>query len=268
MKMTKCACLVEYLGRDFSGFQRQSFDGLRTVQGELERAISQVANELVEITCAGRTDAGVNATGQVINFETQAHRPLFSWLMGINSSLPDDISVREVVHVDDDFHARFSAISRRYHYAFYTRKTQSSMLKYRVSFVPVEHGKTLDVAAMQVASRCLVGEHDFSSFRASECQAKTANRCVEYIRFYSSAQVTIIDIRANAFLHHMVRNIVGTLLEVGKGKRDIEWVHDVLLAQDRRAAGPTAPSDGLYLTEVVYEKPIFSDAFSAPFPHV
>lgn len=266
--MTRLACLVEYLGRDFSGFQRQNFDGLRTVQGELERAISQVANAPTDVTCAGRTDAGVNATGQVIHFETDAHRSLFSWLMGINSNLPNDISVREVVHVDDDFHARFSAVSRRYHYAFYTRKTQSSLLKHRASFAPLEQDKMLDMAAMQAASRCLIGEHDFSSFRASECQAKTANRCIDYLHFYPLAQVTIVDIRANAFLHHMVRNIVGTLWEVGKGKQDVEWVHDVLLAKDRRAAGPTAPSDGLYLTEVTYKSPIFSDAFIAPFPHV
>ena len=242
----KIALGVEYLGTRFSGWQSQT--GMRCVQSELEKVLSKVANEPIKVICAGRTDTGVHAHGQVIHFETQALREDRSWILGANTLLPKDIAVNWVKQVDTDFHARFSALSRTYHYQIYNRLARSAVNVSRATWIYHE----LDVDAMHVAAQYLVGEHDFTSFRTSACQANSPIRTLKSIHLQRNDEWIYCRVTANAFLHHMVRNIMGSLIMVGKSERSELWIQETLKLQDRTKAGPTAPPDGLYLHAVEY----------------
>jgi len=237
---------VEYNGAGYHGWQRQA--DRKSVQGSLEQALSRVADHPVELTCAGRTDRGVHALGQVAHFDTSVQRSARGWLLGANSSLPNDISITWVQPVAGDFHARFSATARYYRYVVLNRLPRPAVLAGQVCwFHP-----PLDVAMMQQAAQALVGEHDFTSYRAVGCQSKSVVRVVEFIRVSRSADFVYLDIKADAFLHHMVRNIAGVLLAVGAGKQPPAWVQQVLDARDRTQAGITAPAQGLYFVAAYY----------------
>ena len=237
---------VEYDGTDFCGWQAQ--EGSRTVQDEVEKAISYVANEAIKVTCAGRTDSGVHAYGQVIHFDTEVQRTERSWVLGCNSNLPRDINISWAKETDEEFHARFGALSRRYRYVIMNRLTRSAIMQNRVYW----HHQPLDVERMAEASRYFLGEHDFTSFRALACQAKHAVRNMQLLQITRQDDYIFIDVQANAFLHHMVRNIVGTLLAIGEGEQEPSWVKTLLDARDRSIAGVTAPAQGLYLVSVRY----------------
>ncbi len=237
---------IEYDGSRYCGWQRQ--DGNRTVQAEIERAVSFVANESIKVVCAGRTDTGVHAVEQVVHFDTKAERRKRSWILGSNANLPDDVSVLWAHEVSEDFHARFSARSRRYRYVILNRFTRPAILAGRVCWEHVP----LDVQRMQAAARHLLGEHDFTSFRALACQARHAVREIHELRVTRLGCFIHIDIVANAFLHHMVRNIAGVLMEIGSGERDPEWTRELLEVRDRSLGGVTAPAAGLYLVNVEY----------------
>jgi tRNA pseudouridine38-40 synthase len=240
------ACGVEYDGASFSGWQRQKH--AHSVQAEVEAALSKVANHPVQLFCAGRTDAGVHATHQIIHFETTAERKDRSWVLGANSNLPDEITLSWARQVDDDFHARFSAEARSYRYVIYNRDLPSALLRKRVTRVH----EALDAERMQAGAQYLLGEHDFSSYRATACQAKSPVRTVHRLEITRSGDFIYLDIEANAFLHHMVRNIAGVLLVVGRGEQEPVWVRDILEYRDRARGGVTAPSGGLYLVGVRY----------------
>ena len=242
----RIAAGIEYDGSHYHGWQKQN--GLDTIQAHVEQALSHVANEPVNIVCAGRTDVGVHATCQVIHFDTQAERSEISWILGGNSFLPKDIRIHWAKHVPDEFHARFSAHSRRYQYYIVNMPTHSALLVNYCSWIP----KPLDEKLMQQAGNDLLGEHDFSSYRATECQSKTPNRNVMALSIKRRDEIILIDIKANAFLHHMVRNIAGVLMTIGAGKESVCWAKAVLEAKDRRHAGVTARPQGLYLVEVEY----------------
>lgn len=239
---------VEYDGANYFGFQLQENPKLITLQQKLEESIGLVANHKVAIVPAGRTDAGVHATNQVIHFDTDAIREDYAWLMGVNTYLPKDISIKWVKQVDENFHARFSAKSRKYQYLILNSKTRSAIWHKKASFIY----EALDEKLMHQAAQSLMGEHDFTSFRSTQCQAKTAIRKINFINISRIKDFIIIEIEANAFLHHMVRNIVGVLLEIGTQKKDINWAKKVLDKKDRKYAGITAAPDGLYLVEVRY----------------
>lgn len=249
----KLALVIEYSGTHFYGWQAQK--NLLTIQGVLEDALSQIANESIVLFCAGRTDAGVHAKGQVVHFETQSIRPLEAWTRGTNSSLPPSIAVRFAQEVDETFHARFSAISRRYRYVIYNHPIRSALN----SFKTMWYRYPLNIQAMQQSVGFLIGEKDFSSFRSSQCESKTPMRNVSEIQIFRQDSFVIIEIEANAFLHHMVRNIVGALLQIGSGKKESFWMQELLMAKDRRLGAETAPPEGLYLIQVNYpEKYHFS----------
>ncbi len=240
------ACAVEYDGAGFSGWQRQ--DHARSVQEAVEKALSFVADHAVQVTCAGRTDAGVHATWQIIHFDTRAERSLRSWQLGANANLPADTRLLRVQPVADDFHARFSAQARRYRYVILNREVPSALLRQRVTW---EH-RPLDVECMAAGAQHLLGEHDFSSFRALACQARSPVRTVQRLEVTRSGDLLYLDVQANAFLHHMVRNIAGVLITVGRGERPADWIAEVLAHRDRTRGGVTAPASGLYLVGVSY----------------
>jgi len=240
------ACAVEYDGSDFCGWQRQ--DHARSVQADVEAALSKVADHPVLTSCAGRTDAGVHATWQIVHFETHAWRSERSWLLGTNSNLPADVRLLSITPVASGFHARFSALARRYRYVILNRPVASALLRQRVTWT--RH--RLDETRVSAAADYLVGEHDFSSFRAVACQAKSPVRTVYRLDVARRGNYLYLDIEANAFLHHMVRNIAGVLMTVGRGERDPDWVGDVLRKRDRTQGGVTAPAAGLYLVGVRY----------------
>ncbi len=240
---------IEYAGNDFFGWQIQS--QLRSVQACVEIALSKVANHPVHVVCAGRTDTGVHALGQVIHADVQVQRSVDSWVLGTNSNLPKDISVLWVQPVSEDFHARFLAQARYYRYIIFNRQVRPAILHKKVTWV----FKPLNVQAMQIASKYLIGTHDFSSYRAVACQAKSPVRTILSLNISTVDEKIIIDISANGFLHHMVRNIAGVLIAIGHGKKPIEWANTVLQARDRRAGGITALADGLYLVKVDYPEP-------------
>lgn len=242
----RIACAVEYDGSGFSGWQRQ--DHARSVQASVEQALSFVADHPVEISCAGRTDAGVHATWQIVHFDTEAQRSLRSWLLGANANLPDAVRVLRVQAMDDDFHARFSAVARSYRYVILNREVRSALLCSRTAW----ERRPLAVERMRQAAGCLLGEHDFNAFRAVACQAKSPVRTVHRLQLNRSGGFVYLDIEANAFLHHMVRNIAGVLISVGSGERPVEWVEEVLIGRDRTRGGITAPAGGLYLVGVRY----------------
>jgi tRNA pseudouridine38-40 synthase len=240
------ACAVEYDGSGFSGWQRQ--EHASSVQAAVEAALSKVADHRVRVACAGRTDAGVHATRQVIHFDSPAQRSERSWVLGTNANLPDSARLLSIQSVSNDFHARFSARARRYRYVILMRAVSSPLLRQRVTWT---HW-ALDHACMREAAAALVGEHDFSSFRAVACQAKSPVRTVTRLELKRSGDCLYLDIEANAFLHHMVRNIAGVLMAVGRGEKDARWVRDVLHKRDRTQGGVTAPACGLYLVGVRY----------------
>lgn len=247
MVKQRIALGVEYNGSMFSGYQLQSH-GTRTVQGELEQALSQVANEPIRLTCAGRTDTGVHATGQVVHFDTAVKRELKAWMLGSNTNLPGDVSVHWVRQVNDDFSARFSAISRSYRYILYNRRVRSAVFQHNVAWSYA----SFDEQKMHEAAQYLLGEHDFSAFRSSRCQANHAIRVMQAISIQRQADYLVLDIKANAFLHHMVRNIMGSLMTIGRGEQPVEWMQQVLQGLDRKCAGMTASAAGLYMVNVEY----------------
>lgn len=245
--MMKFAAGIAYLGTDFHGWQLQK-SGVRTVQAEVEKALSIVANHPIRVFCCGRTDAGVHAIEQVIHFETDAPRPAKAWLFGGNVNLPADVSFVWVKPIEDNFHARFNAIARQYHYKIYNSRVRCAIKAKNSVQEPIK----LDLKAMQMAGNILLGQHDFSAFRGSLCQAKSPVKTIEHLNFTQTGDDILLDIKATAFLHHMVRNIVGTLLKVGKGERDIAWVEQVLKSKQRQSAGATAPPHGLYFIKAFY----------------
>ncbi|MDH3639417.1 MAG: tRNA pseudouridine(38-40) synthase TruA [Gammaproteobacteria bacterium] len=237
---------VEYDGRRYCGWQRQV--GSATIQQSIEQALSQVADAPIAIVTAGRTDAGVHASGQVFHFDTDVKRDAQAWLRGGNTFLPSDISLLWVRPVATEFHARFSALSRSYRYIVFNRPTRSALYTGRVSW----EYRPLVAERMQRAARSLLGEHDFGAFRAAGCQAHSPIRTVHELTVGHSGNWYWFDVCANAFLQHMVRNIVGVLLAIGAGEKPNPWAHEVLKSRDRRCGGVTAPPDGLYLTTINY----------------
>ena len=237
---------IEYAGTGYAGWQRQV--GARTVQGEIERALTAIACHPVTVQCAGRTDAGVHALGQVAHFDTDATRPLRGWLLGTNGELPPDIAISFVKPVAPEFNARYRALARTYRYLILNRSTRAPLLSDRAYW---RHG-ALDAERMHAALQALLGCHDFSAFRAAECQALKPTRDVRRISVTRQGDLIHLEITANAFLHHMVRNIVGSAIQVGEGSRPPEWIGEVLTGRDRRHAGPTAPPGGLYFARVEY----------------
>lgn len=244
--MARIALGIEYDGSGYFGWQRQQ--QVRSIQGELEAALSQIANHPVTIFCAGRTDANVHATGQVIHFDTSAERTLGAWTMGINANVSGHVAVKWAKVVPDDFHARFSALARRYRYIIYNHPYRNAILGKGVT----QHYLSLDEYKMHQAAQYLLGENDFSAFRAAQCQSHTPWRNIHHIHIIRQGRYLIVDIQANAFVHHMVRNIVGSLLEVGNGHQSVTWIDDLLKGRDRTLAAATAKPDGLYLVDVLY----------------
>lgn len=244
--MKRIALGIEYDGKRFSGWQRQPH--APSVQEALEHALSRVADRPVEVVCAGRTDAGVHATHQVVHFDTATVRPERAWVRGVNSNLPGDVGVRWMREVAADFHARFSATARTYRYVILSHPVRPVLDRHRVAWT----WRPLDVAPMRDAARHLLGEHDFSSFRAVACQAKHPVRTVHRLDVRYDGDRVALEVEANAFLHHMVRNIAGVLMAVGAGERRPDWAREVLDARDRTVAGVTAPAEGLYLVAVRY----------------
>lgn len=238
---------IEYDGAGYYGWQRQA-EG-PTVQGRVEQALAQVADQPVGVVCAGRTDTGVHATAQVVHFDTTAERTPDNWVRGGNANLPDDIRLQWCVPADDTFHARFSAVRRRYRYIIMNRPVASAVLRNRVC----HEYRPLDHECMQAAASALLGEHDFTSFRAAACQAKSPRRVIYVLDVTRSGDWVYIDVEANAFLHHMVRCIAGVLLATGRGEQPEAWAAEVLQARDRTLSGVNAPPGGLYLVAVKYD---------------
>lgn len=240
---------IEYAGTRYAGWQRQT--SAPSVQSEVEAALTKVADHPVEVVCAGRTDTGVHALAQVVHLDTTATRTMRGWTLGANTHLPPDVAVLWATPVADDFHARFSALARSYRYVILNRTTRSAVLRERTCW----WHPPLDAERMHEAAQALVGQHDFTSFRASECQSRVPTRRLEHIAVHRDGEIVALEVTANAFLHHMVRNIAGTLLEVGEGSRPVSWIAEVLAARDRTVSGPTAPAAGLYFTGVRYPEP-------------
>ena len=244
--MARIAAGIEYDGRAYSGWQAQP--GLNTVQDVVQRAIGRVADAPVDCTCAGRTDAGVHALEQVVHFDSDAARSERSWRLGANTYLPQDVSVAWVREVPGHFHARYAALARSYRYFICNRDSRPALAAGRATW----ERRPLDAGRMHAAAQALLGEHDFSAFRAIECQAKSPLRRVERLAVARQGDWVRIDITANAFLHHMVRNIAGLLLTIGHGESPPERVATVLATRDRRQNAATAPPDWLYLAAVRY----------------
>ena len=239
---------LEYDGRGFCGWQSQS-NGCG-VQDALERGLGQVGGSPIRAVSAGRTDSGVHAAVQVVHFDASAERPLSAWVRGTNAATPAALSVLWAQPVADDFHARYSAIARTYTYVLLNRPVRAALDYGRVGWFH----RPLDVDLMRGAAQCLIGTHDFSAFRAAECAAKTPVRRVDRITIERRCDLILFRFSANAFLQHMVRNLVGSLVYVGKGKHPPRWIEEVLASRDRARCAPTFPPDGLYLTSVEYDK--------------
>ena len=245
----RIALSIEYEGTQYAGWQRQpNAPHVSTVQDKLEKALSLIADHPVTAICAGRTDRGVHAKGQVAHFDTESTRPIDAWILGTNTKLPSDICVRFAKQVADDFHARFSALARHYCYVIDTRSVRSALLRNHVTW----HPYVLDVSLMNEAGQYLIGEHDFSAYRSQHCQSSSTLRNVHHVNVTREDHFIKIDIKANAFLHNMVRNIVGVLMVIGAGKASPNWARHVLDSKDRRQAADTASPTGLYLMAVEY----------------
>ncbi len=238
---------LEYCGGTFRGWQSQAGGG--TVQDALEAALAAIAGQRVGTLCAGRTDAGVHAIQQVVHFDAPVERPLSAWVRGVNTHLPEGVAVRWAQPVDNAFHARFSAHARRYRYLLFNRPQRPGLWQGRVGWFHLP----LDLAAMQAACAALPGEHDFSAFRAAGCQAKSPVKQMRHAAVRQCGALFVFDFEASAFLHHMVRNLVGTLVHIGKGARPPTWIGELLQMQDRRLAAPTFSPAGLYFRGPVYE---------------
>jgi len=237
---------IEYDGTAYNGWQRQlTGDG---VQERVERALSKVANEPVVIICAGRTDTGVHASGQVVHFDTNSERSSRGWLLGANSDLPADVNVTWVQPVSDEFHARFAAVARTYRYLILNRFERSALHRDRAWWVYDQ----LDIERMQKAAKPLLGEHDFSGFRAAACQASTPVRNISHLSLAQRGPWIELEVTANAFLQHMVRNIMGTLVMIGRGDESPGWAAEILASRDRKKGGIAAPPHGLTLVSVAY----------------
>ncbi|MDA8693643.1 tRNA pseudouridine(38-40) synthase TruA [Pseudomonadales bacterium] len=248
LTVRRIAIGVEYNGAAFHGWQRQTKPPVATIQMALEEALSTVADQAITLICAGRTDAGVHATGQVAHFEVSNPRELKAWTMGVNSLLPAAIRVVWAKEVDAEFHARFSAQARRYQYWIHNSAVRPGIF----SGLMTHYSQPLDEALMDRAAQSLVGEQDFTAFRAVACESKTPMRNVHAVSVKRFGERICIEIEANAFLLHMVRNITGTLMAVGVGKQPVTWVESLLAAKDRSMAAATAKPDGLYLVAVTY----------------
>ncbi|MCP4078287.1 MAG: tRNA pseudouridine(38-40) synthase TruA [Gammaproteobacteria bacterium] len=244
--MLKLVSGIEYDGSSYCGWQRQSHSP--SVQAEVEQALSYVANEPVELVCAGRTDTAVHACEQIVHFETAVERSDRSWLLGANCRLPKNIRILWIHPVAPAFHARFSAIARSYRYIIQNSAVPGAIFHDKVCW---EH-RLLNDSLMHEAAQQLVGEHDFSAFRASGCQAKSPVRTIEYLNIQRNGEFIYLDIKANAFLHHMVRNIAGSLMSIGTGNNDLKWLQQVLQGKDRRQAAKTAAAAGLYFVQAFY----------------
>ncbi len=244
--MTRIALGVEYAGDGFEGWQSQHHG--RTVQDVLERALALVAGEAVRTHCAGRTDAGVHATAQTVHFDTAARRPLSAWIRGVNRHLPPAVAVRWSMEADPDFHARFCAVERRYRYILFNAPVRPALLAGKAGWFH----RPLDVEKMAQAVACLPGRHDFSAFRSSRCQSKTPVRHMYEASVARQGDYLLFDFRANGFLHHMVRNLVGSLVYIGKGAYPAEWLAELLASGERDCIAPTFAPDGLYLCGVRY----------------
>ncbi len=247
MTKKKVVLIVEYNGAAYKGWQAQKTD-VSTVQRFVERALSIIANHPVHVICAGRTDSGVHASAQVVHFETESSRNERSWTFGTSIHLPPDISIVAARYVAEDFHARFSALSRRYRYVIYQSDLRPAILANGVTW----SYRHLDVKTMQEAAKTFIGEHDFSSFRAVGCQAKSPIRTILNFTVQQFGQYIVLDVRANAFLHHMIRNFVGVLMMIGAGEAPVEWAKGVLDAKDRTEGGMTASPNGLYFVDAQY----------------
>jgi tRNA pseudouridine38-40 synthase len=244
--MNRWAAGIEYIGSAYGGWQAQQ--RVNSVQAVVEAALSKVANHPLRVTCAGRTDAGVHAFQQVVHFDTEAVRTPYAWLLGSNSNLPHDVSLRWIQPVAEHFDARRSARARHYRYVIHNHQARSALLLNRAAWWPQQ----LDAAAMHEGAQALIGEHDFSAFRDSQCQANTPMRNVRHIHVARNGEFVVIDICANAFLHHMVRNITGVLSVVGLGRQPPAWVAAVLAGRDRSKAAVNAPPGGLYFVGPEY----------------
>lgn len=244
----RIALCVEYDGSAFNGWQTQLNPALNTVQETLEQALAAIADQPVKVHCAGRTDTGVHATGQIVHFDTTSSRPTQAWVKGTNARLPSQVAVRWAQAVTDDFHARFSAYSRRYRYVIANTPVRPALLANFVTpyFYP------LDERAMHAAAQQLLGENDFTSYRAVACQSRTPMRNLTELSVVRQGEYVIIEVEANAFLLHMVRNLVGVLLAIGDGRRPVAWAREVLESRNRCCAGVTAPATGLCLIKVGY----------------
>ena len=238
---------LEYFGAAYTGWQSQR-DG-RGVQDALERALAAIADSDVRTIAAGRTDARVHATMQIVHFDTGAARPDTAWVRGVNANLPSDIGVLWAQPVADEFHARRAAAARHYAYALLNRAVRPAMLAGRVGW----YHRPLDIAAMIESGSILVGTHDFSAFRAAECQANSPTRTLTTMRIAATGDFILFDFCANAFLHHMIRNIVGALIYVGANKRPPSWIGELLAGRDRTRGAPTFAPDGLYFTGADYD---------------
>lgn len=255
--MKRIALGIQYDGRQWQGWQTQPHR--KTVQDTLEAALAKFCQQSVATVCAGRTDSGVHAIEQVVHFDTEAERELFAWVRGLNAFLPATVAVRWAAEVaggtqtsgaeQDAFHARFSAQARTYHYLIYNHPVRSPLWSGRSGWV----FRPLRVEAMQAAAQALIGTHDFSAFRAAECQAHSPVRTMHTITLQRQGELILVTLKANAFLHHMVRNIVGSLIQVGIGNAAEAWVGEVLAARNRDLAAPTFTPDGLYLAKIDYD---------------
>lgn len=244
----KVALAVEYNGSQYNGWQRQKSPATPTVQGFLEKALSSVAGQEITVNCAGRTDSGVHACNQIVHFENAIHRSEKAWVFGGNSNLPMDIAVKWAVGIPEDFHARFTAFSRTYRYIICNTAVKPALAYSQLTWVR----QPLNCELMNEEAQHLLGEQDFSSFRGAGCQSKTPYRCVESVSCRRYGELIVIEICANAFLLHMVRNIAGVLIAVGSGEQPAGWTKEVLEAQNRCSGGVTAKPNGLYLVSVGY----------------
>ncbi len=240
------AISIEFLGTNYRGWQRQQ--EVDSIQENIETAFSKIANEPIEIIAAGRTDAGVHASNMIAHFATTAKREPYNWLRGVNTLLPNDIAVRTITAMPTDFHARFSAIARRYRYITLNQPFRPALLYGQVTheYAP------MDFAKMQQAVATLVGTHDFTSFRAAACQSNQPIRNIHFANLTQHGEFMVLDIQADGFLHHMVRNIMGSVFAIGRGEQPINWLQTLITAKDRTLAAPTASADGLYFINALY----------------
>jgi tRNA pseudouridine38-40 synthase len=248
VRIRRIAISVEYDGSGYRGWQAQKHD-TQVVQIEVEKALSKIADESVALTCSGRTDSGVHASSQICHFDTVAHRNPYNWVMGVNTRLPNDISLSWAQQVDSEFHARFGALSRQYVYLIRCSSFRSALLRNSVTFTH----KDLDPHLMADAGKHLLGTHDFNAYRSAQCQAKTSVRTISRLNVHFYDGLIAVHVEANGFLQNMVRNIVGVLSAIGAREEPAAWARQVLESRDRTEGGVTAPPHGLYFLGPTYD---------------